>query len=118
MTINLPPGPLFVYHLASTNFPTTVLWFGIFSLFQVLYYSKTVASAWVAISVALSTQLIYLVAMGHWRALRERNLAAASGAVMVPQVQKGGLSTIAAMQKSVLSGYPGKDFHHSKNFWL
>lgn len=115
MTINLPPGPLFVYHLASTNFPTTVLWFGIFSLF--IYYSKTAAPTWVVISVALSTQLVYLVAMGRWRALRERNLAAASGAVMVPQVQKGGLSTIAAIRKSVLSGYPGKDFHQSKNFW-
>ena len=115
MTIGLPPGPLFVYQLALTNFPTTALWYGIFTLF--VYYSKTAASTWVAISVALSTQLVYLVVMSRWRALRERNMAAASGAVMVPQVQKGGLSTIAAVQKNVLTGYPGSDFHHSIFFW-
>jgi hypothetical protein len=31
--------------------------------------------------------------------------------VLVPQVQEGGLSIMATMVKSVVSGYPGGSFH-------
>jgi hypothetical protein len=63
--------------------------------------------------MALSAQLMLLAVMGRWRAYRNRNDAAVKGAVMVPQVQDSGFSTISAMVESVESGYPGECCHAS-----
>lgn len=51
------------------------------------------------------------VTSGHWRSYCDRSAAAANDAVLVPQVQEGGLSIMATMVKSVVSGYPGGSFH-------
>jgi hypothetical protein len=55
--------------------------------------------------------LVFLVAMGRWGVYRDQKDAAAKGAVLVPQVQEGGISIIAALMKSIASGYPSECFH-------
>jgi hypothetical protein len=86
-----------------------LLWYAIFRLF--VFYSEVAAPTWLSILVALSMHLVFLVAMGRWRVYRDQTDAAAKGAVLVPQVQEGGISIVAAIMKSITSGYPGECFH-------
>lgn len=108
MTVDLPPGPLFLWRLALRHSPTTALWYGVLSLF--VFYSAATTPTWLAIPVALFTQLVFIFVKGQLRVYRDKRDAEAKGAVMIPQIQKGGLATIAAMAKSAVSGYPGRYF--------
>jgi hypothetical protein len=103
-SMGLPPGPPFLCRLTLRNLPTTMLWYGIFLLF--VFYLEIATPTWLAILVALSTQLMFLIAVGRWRVYRGKRDAAAKGAVSVPQVQEGGLSIIAAIMDNLSSGYP------------
>jgi hypothetical protein len=103
-TMGLPPGPAFLLPLTLRNLPTTTLWYGIFRL--VVLYSEAATPTWLAILVALLTQLVFLIAVDRRRVYRDQRDAAAKGAVLVPQVQEGRLSTIAAIVNNLSSGYP------------
>jgi len=108
-SMDLPPGPLFLFHLALRSLPTSVALYGAFRL--LLLYLGVAIPAWLTILMALSAQVMFLVAMSYWRVHRNWSDAAANGAVLVPRVQDGGLSVIATMVKNVTSGYPGWCFH-------
>jgi hypothetical protein len=56
-------------------------------------------------------QLLFLNVVGRWRVYRDQRDAAANGAVLVPQVQEGGLSTIAALTNCLARGYPCECLH-------
>jgi hypothetical protein len=106
--MNLPPGPLYLCRITLRNLPTSILWYGIFRLS--VSYSEVATPTWLAIPVALSTQVVFRVAMARWRKYRNRRDAVVNGAVVVPDVQDGGLTIINAMSKSMTSGYPGGCF--------
>jgi hypothetical protein len=107
--MSLPPGPLFLLRLALQNLPTSIALYGGSRL--AVFYLGVATPVWLTIITALSAQLILLAVMSHWRAYRNRSDAVANGAVLVPQVQDSGLSTISAMVESLKSGYPGGCFH-------
>ncbi|KAF8219014.1 cytochrome P450 monooxygenase pc-3 [Tricholoma matsutake] len=101
----LPPGPPFLCRLILQRLPTSILCYGIVRL--LIVYLKVATPTWFAILITLSTQLIFLVAAGRWKRNFEQRDAAANGAILVPQVQGGGLSNISLMMKNRASGYPG-----------
>ena len=107
--MGLPPGPLFLSRLALRSLPTSVALYG--SIRLLVYHLSLAIPAWLTIVMALLTQLSLLVSMSHWRSYRDRSAAVANDAVLVPQVQEGGLSIMSTMVKSVVSGYPGDSLH-------
>jgi hypothetical protein len=103
--MDLPPGPLYLLRLLVRNLPT-VGWYAILRL--VAFYRGVVVPAWLVIGMAL---LIQPVATVYWRKHRRGVVAAANGAVLVPEVKGGSFSLIRAMVKSMESGYPGEFVH-------
>ncbi|TFK35054.1 cytochrome P450 monooxygenase pc-3 [Crucibulum laeve] len=109
--MELPPGPVYLARLLPFFLLPTVL---IYGSLKVLHDQGIVSfPTWAIVLLCVVSRPVLFVVGRFYKRFQDRRAAAAVGAVIAPHVEgnyPGGLDLMAAMIKSLKTGYPGDVF--------